>query len=62
MMRKCPVRFCECGISGHRLMCPLHWQLVPQDLRVRVALSRSRVEAVRSVNAVLGNQGGCFHG
>lgn len=64
---KCPIPHCDCLISQHMLMCRLHWQLVPQDLRrrvysgwnegrVRTGYLQARREAIRSVNFKLGGR------
>ena len=63
-MHKCPIEYCDCTIADRFLMCPLHWKIVPSDLRAQVLRSwnhgtptpsycRNRMAALRSVNVVL---------
>ena len=42
----CPAPGCALRVPNHKLMCPNHWSLVPEKLRL---------EVLRTWNALLGN-------
>lgn len=40
MIRRCPAERCKDSIDGWKLLCRVHWFMLPQQLRDRLTASR----------------------